>query len=651
MDAHNSASSRRQSAVSFDPSIHSMPSDPSHNNNNNNTSRLSVASTSDANRNRQPSIRIRRFPSYNSIGVAAGPSSEDEAAASSRRRSASDPLRTSLRDLDVAGQRRRGQTANLGHDPLPEIVEGTVAEPDTSPDENALAEKKKKLRKLRGSRLFRKTSTGTLASVHSNNVPHEEEYDSGLVDMLDLVDPEISTLNTLTNVQNSLFVPNLGRFINRRPTYTLTRRDESADLSEASDEPTPMHQEPSEEAPEPLTHRGTYESIASNPDNPHYAVLPHGVALEGWSAEDRKELNEHVRHMLHSRRSRFKRSMRGFRQYIAHPLGFFITLYATLITLFGLIWVLFLIGWIGLGSRKDYIINIIDNILVALFAIMGDGLAPFRAVDTYHMCFIAYYHHLTQKVRSLNSLPPLRNHNDLPTIRPQDCDRDLETGREMEKAGREEFSVLTEEQHARLLHHQKKFAKSHTFYKPHETATHHAFPIHFLIAAVVLLDLHSCLQISLGACTWGISYHTRPFALTTVILCCSITVNVTAGIVIMMGDRRTRKKDVLELMHKQELTAEAMRKLEKRREQERQRNEELDLPVPEPLNVPEVRVDAVDAYLSVEGEKEKQRERVRSRQVSGSVGGSGSGVLGSPIAEEDEKEKEEVGELEKFPEL
>lgn len=95
--------------------------------------------------------------------------------------------------------------------------------------------------------------------------------------------------------------------------------------------------------------------------------------------------------MLHSRRSKFKRSLKGFGRYVSRPLGFLVTLYGTLITLFGLAWVLFLIGWIEVGEKQLYIINIIDYTLVALFAIVGDGLAPFRAVDTYHMIYIAHY--------------------------------------------------------------------------------------------------------------------------------------------------------------------------------------------------------------------------------------------------------------------
>lgn len=122
-------------------------------------------------------------------------------------------------------------------------------------------------------------------------------------------------------MQNSLFVPNLGRFINRRPTYTLTRRpeEEESDSSGASTPDEEDYEEEESSIGRPGLSRGhTLASITSKQDDSHYAVLPHGVALEGWSAEDRKDLNDHVRHMLHSRRSRFKRSLKGFRQYMSH---------------------------------------------------------------------------------------------------------------------------------------------------------------------------------------------------------------------------------------------------------------------------------------------------------------------------------------------
>ena len=293
-----------------------------------------------------------------------------------------------------------------------------------------------------------------------------------------------------------------------------------------------------------------------------YAVLPHGLSLEGWSEEDKADLDDHVRHLLHSRREGFKRSMRGFKQYISKPLGLFVFIYATLVTLFGAAWVFFLIGWISLGSRTSYATNVIDNILVALFALMGDGLAPFRMVDTYHMIFIARYYHLTWRLRDKKKLPGLVDHNDLPDRRVDPAD--IEDAIDKEETA--EFSVLKPIQQKRLQYHQAKFSKAHTFYRPHETATHHAFPLRLLVAVVVLLDCHSLFQVALGTCTWSWNYHTRPQALTATILSCSISCNITAGIVISVGDHRTRKKDVLERIARQNLTEEALRRMAKERQ-------------------------------------------------------------------------------------
>jgi hypothetical protein len=223
-------------------------------------------------------------------------------------------------------------------------------------------------------------------------------------------------------------------------------------------------------------------------------------------------------------------------------------------------------GWINVGNKKLYVINVIDNVLVALFAVMGDGLAPFRTWDTYNMAFIAHYHRLSWKLRKKRALSKLQNKNDLPTQRKE------ELGTEDD----DNFIVLNEKQQASLEKHEARFCRSHSFYKPHETATHFAFPVKLLVVIVALLDLHSCLQISLGACTWGISYHHRPFVLTTVILCCSITVNITAGVLIAVGDHRTRKKDVLERMFRQELTEQAIHSIEKRREKEQSKGKELE---------------------------------------------------------------------------
>ena len=126
-------------------------------------------------------------------------------------------------------------------------------------------------------------------------------------------DPEISTLTTLTNVQNSLFVPDLGRFLSRRPIYTLTPVPTRAQpLAPAPTRLTEQEEEEGEGRPG-LTHTSTITSTVSVS---RYAVLPHGKSLAGWSPDEKNELNDHVRHMLHSKRSKFKRGLKGFGQYI-----------------------------------------------------------------------------------------------------------------------------------------------------------------------------------------------------------------------------------------------------------------------------------------------------------------------------------------------
>lgn len=423
----------------------------------------------------------------------------------------------------------------------------------------------------------------------------------------------MQTLSTLTNVQNSLFVPDLGKWINRRPTYTLSQQDvEQQPMRPPPPPPSEgMGEIREDRKEEAAAEAGTLDqpplqrssTITSRLTESHYAALPHGASLEGWTEEEKMELDDHVRHMLHSRRSKMKRRLKGFGQYVRRPLGFFVTLYATLITLFGLAWVLFLIGWIYVGEKQLYVIHIIDSVLVALFAIMGDGLAPFRAVDTYHMGWVLHYarviknadkrsrsrlqkRNIPEDVRqSMDIIAATQGEESLRRDRDESADahsansahsggsgnphtmRNNIVDTEDVKSGIEAYedTPLTFKQQKRLHHHQKKLAKSHSFYKPNETETHYAFPLGYLIAIVILLDCHSLLQISLGACTWGIDYHTRPMAITTVILCVSITCNITAGVVISIGDRKTRKQDVWQLMDRQAMTGDAMRVIEQKR--------------------------------------------------------------------------------------
>lgn len=564
-------------------------------------------------RTRRPTIRLSRLPSYTLDQVSTQPQrgpdttgtndnrtanvnasssnlvsptpsqAADDTWQANRRRSSSEPHRgrwsTAPNPNALPRFTPNSQVLSRVEESNQSPIGATVSNPPLAPEDPRAIPDAPIQR--RGSRnLLRWTSEAALNRFSRNRVNEdgthpdtqedESEYHPHIVDVLDVIDPQVSALSTLTNVQNSLFVPNLGPLLNRNQTYTLSPPRESSEEEETTTTDEGEEATDEKDHPErPRLHRPlTSLSAVLEKQDTRFAVLPEGSNLEGWTERDIEELNDHVRHMLHSRRSKFKRSMKGFGKYVSKPLGFLITLYATLITLFGLAWVLFLIGWINVGGRQLYIINVIDNVLVALFAIMGDGLAPFRAIDTYHMIFIAHYTFLTWKIRRKRRLPDLKDKNDLPARREMDVD--VEFG-DTPKDEEHEFSVLNRLQQQKLIHHQNKLSRSHTFYKPHETLTHHAFPLRILITVVVLLDCHSLLQIALGACTWGIDYHVRPFALTTVILCCSITCNISGGIFIMIGDRRTRKRDVVERLFREKLTSEAMKKINKKKRKAEQR--------------------------------------------------------------------------------
>jgi hypothetical protein len=78
--------------------------------------------------------------------------------------------------------------------------------------------------------------------------------------------------------------------------------------------PTRLGEQEEDEEDRPgLTHTSTITSTISVS---RYAVLPHGKSLTGWSPDEKNELNDHVRHMLHSKRSKFKRGLKGFGQYV-----------------------------------------------------------------------------------------------------------------------------------------------------------------------------------------------------------------------------------------------------------------------------------------------------------------------------------------------
>ena len=118
-------------------------------------------------------------------------------------------------------------------------------------------------------------------------------------------DPEVAALSTLTNVQNSLFVPNLGTVVDRRARYRLSDIQVGTGLL---DKLKTSLKRISEKVKGSDEKKGEIKF--------QYAVLPDGETLQGWNKVDKEELDDLVRHMLHSRRAGFKRSMKGFWKYV-----------------------------------------------------------------------------------------------------------------------------------------------------------------------------------------------------------------------------------------------------------------------------------------------------------------------------------------------
>lgn len=142
-----------------------------------------------------------------------------------------------------------------------------------------------------------------------------------------LADPEVSTLSTLTNVQNSLFIPSMGKFLNRRPTYRIPERPREIlriDKIKASlkhikskmDDGDEKEADRDAEEPEELLPSRSPETVTSTLESAQYAILPTGKVLVGWTKEDQEELDDMVRHELHSRRARTRRALKGFLQYV-----------------------------------------------------------------------------------------------------------------------------------------------------------------------------------------------------------------------------------------------------------------------------------------------------------------------------------------------
>jgi len=344
-----------------------------------------------------------------------------------------------------------------------------------------------KLNALYGRTLHHPTRAGE-ASAQPNGVTESTDerdplHEEHLIEHLEAIDPELATVENLSNAANSILIPPL-HIYNRRPTISLPK--------------------PPEEG---------------GPD----------------------ELGDHVEDLLH-RKAAIKRTLRGVWSFLKTPQGVITAVYGFLVAFWGAAIVFFLGKLINLHNpdTQGFWVEVTSQIENALFTVTGIGFIPWRVIDTYRILKIWRYKRLTRKLRTRAGLPPLIDEDDLPN--PQ-YDPNY-------------VHVLTDKQQAELHYQQVQFKTSQTWYRPHGTATHRAFPINTALLVCLFIDGNSFFQCFLCGCMWGLNRFERPPWTTGTLIPASCLCGIVAGILIWRGSQNTRRTEKIQAMMKAALEVE-----------------------------------------------------------------------------------------------
>ncbi|CAE6451595.1 unnamed protein product [Rhizoctonia solani] len=242
-------------------------------------------------------------------------------------------------------------------------------------------------------------------------------------------------------------------------------------------------------------------------------------------------LDRHVEDVLTNRR-KFKRALTGFWGYIKTPMGFFSFVYGFLCAFWGAAIVIFLAKMINLHNedRQGYWVEVSSQIENALFTVTGVGLIPWRVIDTYRIAKIWHYRQVTRRLRRKAKLPALIDGNDLPdpVYNPN------------------YVHVLSDRQQEDLHYQQQKFMASQTWYRPHETETHKAFPIKTALFICLYIDFNSVFQCMLCGCMWSMNRFERPAWTTGTLIPASFLCGIAAGVLIWRGGNQTKKVQEVE---------------------------------------------------------------------------------------------------------
>ncbi|SJL01855.1 uncharacterized protein ARMOST_05179 [Armillaria ostoyae] len=295
---------------------------------------------------------------------------------------------------------------------------------------------------LVGSALSLPRSDEANASYQSYH-PLDDHHHDDIVEHLDVIDPQVATVSNLTNAANSILIPPLSWY-SRKPVVVL--------------DPPLGEDEPDKE--------------------------------KGQRKFD-DELDRHVDDVLR-RPSKIRRSLKGVWSFLKTPMGIVAGIYGFCVVFWGAAIVLFLAKIINLHNedRQGFWVEVSSQVTNGLFTITGIGLIPSRVLDTYRVYFIWHYKRRSRQLRRAAGLPPLFDEDDLP-----DPAYDPNY-----------VHVLTVKEQDDLHRQQLKFKHHQTWYRPHGTATHRAFPINTALLICLFNDGNSFFQAS------NLPYVSRSFA-------------------------------------------------------------------------------------------------------------------------------------------
>ncbi|KAI0307282.1 hypothetical protein B0F90DRAFT_1932074 [Multifurca ochricompacta] len=343
-------------------------------------------------------------------------------------------------------------------------------------------------------------------SEDEDRIMEDDEYhhDDDVVDHLDVIDPQVSTVATLTNAANSILLPPIS-FYSRKPVVVLPRTEREQDIEAAS---------------------------------------VHTASTD--------ELDRHVHDVL-KRKQKFRRVMKGVWAFLRTPLGIAFGIYGFLVVFWGTAIVFFLAKWINLHNQttQDFWEEVTQQIENGLFCLTGIGLIPWRIIDTYRMSKIWYYKRRTRRLRKKAGLPELYDKDDLPDPIFDPNYVHVLTDRQQYELHHRNFLSSTFSCSMVLLtfrrsSEQKKFMKSQTWYRPHGTETHRAFPINTALWICLLNDGNSVFQCILAACMWSMNRFDRPSWTTGLLIPLAFGCGILSGILIWQGGKKTKRTERVE---------------------------------------------------------------------------------------------------------